>query len=95
MLVIRICPICGRIFVAKRYGQRYCCRKCFRIGHRRRSKIKAETPQCICPNCGLKQKLDFNPKSSSKKWSKYKCIKCGYQFSEGCEEEELSNAFRD
>ena len=79
---LRKCIICGKEFEPVKMKQRFCCRKCYIIDYRIKSKIKT-LPYYICQKCGKKTQLKFDPKSNIKRFERFKCPCCEYNRKKG------------
>ena len=88
MLKKRKCPVCGISFIPKNKNNFFHNRKCFKKDYYRRKEklIKIKNfPVYICPNCGQRIKLDFDPAKKKNKWLEYRCPRCHTLKTKVCE----------
>lgn len=84
------CPTCKKIFLPKSERNKYCKRSCFKKAYWHRMKGEEinshnKFPTFLCPNCGQKITLDFDPVKKSSLWLKYQCPGCNTLMINVCE----------
>jgi len=74
------CKTCGINFLPKSPKNVYCKRTCFKKAYYNHKKIVDQNakkyPSFICPSCGKKVDLDFDPLVNDLKWSRFECPFC-------------------
>ena len=86
----RICPTCGKEFVARKDINIFCQRKCFKKAYAAKMKEKAakenKFPIYKCPKCKRITQLTFDPAKKFSPWLAFKCELCGILMISVCEE---------
>ncbi len=74
------CKTCGTRFLPKSPKNVFCTRKCFKKNFYHRKKLEdlnaKKFPSFVCPNCGKKIDLEFDPLLDELKWAHYECPFC-------------------
>ena len=74
------CKTCGEMFMPKSPKNVFCTRKCFKKNFYHRKKAEnlnaKKFPSFICPSCGKKVDLDFDPLTNNGKWTQFQCPFC-------------------
>jgi len=71
----KICPNCEIKFEPRDNRQKYCCTECKDELYKKGKRNKY--PLFICPHCGVRMELPFNPLAAHRKWESFKCTNCG------------------
>ena len=74
------CKACKIVFMPKSERNIYCCRKCFKKAFYHRKKAEELSnirfPIFLCPSCGRKIELDFDPIKNLSAWDGFSCPFC-------------------
>lgn len=85
----RKCPTCGISFVPKSEKNIFHNRRCFKKNYYHRKKAEElsniKFPVFLCPNCGSKIALLFDPVKEYQKWAKFSCPHCSVLMISVCE----------
>lgn len=75
-----LCKTCQKPFIPKSDRNKFCTRSCFKkafwIRQKEKNKLNKGFPSFICPSCGQKITLDFDPVREISKWQAYTCPGC-------------------
>ena len=74
---IKTCPFCKQKFRTQNPKKKFCSLYCKMRQNNQEYYKKNKRPVFVCPNCGKKQVLNFNPLKEYKKLKALTC-KCGY-----------------
>ena len=84
------CKTCKKSFLTKNNKKIFCTRKCFKKNYYHRKKAEElsniKFPVFLCPNCGKKIELNFDPVKDHRKWTKFSCPNCNVLMINVCEE---------